>query len=83
MPKGPSIPQGPQAVLCAPAGAVAPQAAEAAQDLRREALPCPLAAAGKAPEALGFQAGLGHGSSRFAPPRRALDRLAEMATFRI
>ena len=60
------------------------QAAQATQATpRREPAPCPAASAGTAPERLGFRAALGHTTSEYAPPRRALERLAELSTFRI
>ena len=86
MPKSPSTPTTPDlnpGNLGVAQVTVARQQAEAQPEPRREARPCPSSALASAPEAVGFQAALGHGTARFAPPWRVPDRLAELSLLRV
>jgi hypothetical protein len=84
MPKAPQAPAAPDLALAQPAAVPASQVKLAQAGQRRlEPRPCPANELAAAPEALGFQAKLGHGPARFAPPGRTLDRLAEWSLLRI
>ena len=87
MPNGPSIPRCPEnsGMASLAVAVLAPRQAQESPlaDPRREPSPCPPAAAGVAPGALGSCSALGYSTSEYAPPRRTLERLAALAIFRI